>query len=34
MVLQGFKDRVFNDASQYATRLLAELPHVIWGLGT
>jgi transposase InsO family protein len=30
-VLQGIKDRIFDDASQYATRWLAELPHVIWG---
>jgi IS30 family transposase len=29
MVLQGIKDRIFDDASQYATRWLAELPHVI-----
>jgi hypothetical protein len=34
MVLQGIKDRIFNDASQYATRWLAELPHMIWGLRT
>jgi hypothetical protein len=34
MVLQGIKDRIFDDASQYATRWLAELPHVIWGLRT
>jgi hypothetical protein len=32
MVLQGIKDHIFDDASQYATRWLAELPHVIWGL--
>jgi hypothetical protein len=32
MVPQGIKDRIFDDASQYATRWLAELPHVIWGL--
>jgi hypothetical protein len=32
MVLQGIKNRIFDDASQYATRLLAELPHMIWGL--
>jgi hypothetical protein len=32
MVLQGIKDRIFDDASQYATRWLAKLPHVIWGL--
>jgi hypothetical protein len=29
MVLQGIKDRIFDDASQYATRWLAELHHVI-----
>jgi hypothetical protein len=34
MVLQGIKDRIFDDASQYATRWLVELPHVIWGLRT
>jgi hypothetical protein len=34
MVLQGIKDRIFDDASQYTTRWLAELPHVIWGLRT
>jgi hypothetical protein len=34
MVLQGIKDRIFGDASQYATRWLAKLPHVIWGLWT
>jgi hypothetical protein len=34
MVLQGIKDRIFDDASQYATRWLAELPHMIWGLRT
>jgi hypothetical protein len=34
MVLQGIKDRIFDDASQYATRWLAELPHEIWGLRT
>jgi transposase InsO family protein len=35
MVLQSIKDRIFDDASQYATRWLAELlPHVIWGLRT
>jgi hypothetical protein len=32
MVLQAIKDRIFDDASNYATRWLAELPHVIWGL--
>jgi hypothetical protein len=34
MVLQGIKDRIFDDASQYATRWLVEQPHVIWGLRT
>jgi hypothetical protein len=34
MVLQALKDRIFDDASNYATRWLAELPHVIWGLRT
>jgi hypothetical protein len=34
MVLQGIKDHIFDNASQYATRWLAELPHVIWGLWT
>jgi hypothetical protein len=34
MVLQAIKDRIFDDASNYATRWLAELPHVIWGLMT
>jgi hypothetical protein len=34
MVLQGIKDRIFDDASQYATRWLDELPHMIWGLRT
>jgi hypothetical protein len=33
-VLQGIKDRIFDDASQYASRWLVELPHVIWGLRT
>jgi hypothetical protein len=32
MVPQGIKDHIFDDASQYVTRWLAELPHVIWGL--
>jgi hypothetical protein len=32
MVLQAIKDRIFDDASQYATRSFVELPHVIWGL--
>jgi hypothetical protein len=34
MVHQAVKDRIFDDASQYATRWHAELPHVIWGLRT
>jgi hypothetical protein len=34
MVLQTIKDRIFDDASNYATWWLAELPHVIWGLRT
>jgi hypothetical protein len=34
MVLQAIKDRIFDDASNYATWWLAELPHVIWGLRT
>jgi IS30 family transposase len=31
MVLRAIKDRIFVDASNYATWWLAELPHVIWG---
>jgi hypothetical protein len=34
MVLQALKDRIYDDASNYATRWLAELRHVIWGLRT
>jgi hypothetical protein len=34
MVLQGIKDPIFDDASQYTTKWLEELPHVIWGLWT
>jgi hypothetical protein len=34
MVLQAIKDRIFDDASNYATQWLAELPHVICGLRT
>jgi hypothetical protein len=34
MVLQALKDCIYNAASNYATRWLAELPHVIWGLRT
>jgi hypothetical protein len=33
-VLQAIKDCIFNDTSNYATRWLAELPYVIWGLRT
>jgi hypothetical protein len=32
MVLQALKDRIYDDASNYPTRWLAELPHMIWGL--
>jgi hypothetical protein len=34
LVLQAIKDLIFDDASNYATQWLAELPHVIWGLRT
>jgi hypothetical protein len=34
MVLQALNDRIYDDASNYATRWLAELPDVIWGLRT
>jgi hypothetical protein len=34
MVLQALKDRIYDDAFNYATRWLAGLPHVIWGLRT
>jgi hypothetical protein len=34
MVLQTIKDLIFDDASNYATWWLAELPHMIWGLRT
>jgi hypothetical protein len=34
MVLQALKDHIYDDTSNYATRWLAELPHVIWGLRT
>jgi IS30 family transposase len=34
MVLQALKDRIYDDASNYGTRWLVELPHVIWGLST
>jgi IS30 family transposase len=32
MVLQALNDRIYDDASNYATRWLAKLPHVIWNL--
>jgi hypothetical protein len=34
MVLQALKDHIYDDASNYATRWLVELPHMIWGLKT
>jgi hypothetical protein len=34
MVLQAIKDRIFDDTSNYGTRWLADLQHVIWGLRT
>jgi hypothetical protein len=36
IVLQALKDkdRIYDDASNYTTRWLAEWPHVIWGLRT
>jgi hypothetical protein len=34
MVLQAIKDRIFDDASNYSTQWLPELPHVIWKLRT
>jgi hypothetical protein len=34
MVLQAVKDRIFDDAKQYATRWHIELPLVVWGLRT
>jgi hypothetical protein len=34
MVLQALKDCIYDDASNYATQWLDELPHVIWGLRT
>jgi IS30 family transposase len=34
IILESFKDRIYDDASNYATRWLVELPHVIWGLRT
>jgi hypothetical protein len=32
MVLQALKDRIVDDASNYASWWSAELPHEIWGL--
>jgi hypothetical protein len=32
MVLQALKYRIFDEASNYATWWLADLPHVIWDL--
>jgi hypothetical protein len=34
MVLQALKDCIYDDASNYTTSWLVELPHVIWGLRT
>jgi hypothetical protein len=34
MVLQALKNHIYDDTSNYATRWLAELPRVIWGLRT
>jgi hypothetical protein len=34
IILESFKDRIYDDTSNYATRWLVELPHVIWGLRT
>jgi hypothetical protein len=34
MVLQALKDRIYDDTSNYTTQWIAELPHVMWGLGT
>jgi hypothetical protein len=34
MVLQALKDRIYDDASNYATRWIVGLPHVVWGLRT
>jgi hypothetical protein len=34
MVLQALKDRIYDDASNYATRWLPELTHVISVLRT
>jgi hypothetical protein len=30
MVLQALKDRIYDEASNYTTRWLAELPHITW----
>jgi hypothetical protein len=34
IILQALKDHIFDGASNYPSRWLAELPHVIWGLRT
>jgi hypothetical protein len=34
MVIKALKDRIYDNASNYATWCLAKLPHVIWGLRT
>jgi hypothetical protein len=34
MVLRALNDHIYDDTSNYATRWLADLPHVIWGLRT
>jgi hypothetical protein len=33
MVLQGINDCIYVDASQYATKWLAQLSHAIWVSG-
>jgi hypothetical protein len=30
MILQALKDCIFDEASNYASRWLADLPYVIW----
>ena len=34
MILQGLKPRIFNDLNKFGRQWLAELPSVIWSLGT
>jgi IS30 family transposase len=34
MVLRALNDHIYDDTSNYATRWLADLPHVIWGIRT